>query len=282
MKMFMFVTMMVVLAIGVNGEDSSMPCPFTRELSVSEATSGSDVFILQNLLLRVVGFLPTTGNFDYNTEEAVIKFQKANKLTPSGTFDWSTATALLQLALEDKYRDDGTIPPGYKYKVHIPVYRNRSIETIATLYDANMKSLHSFTVRAHGQNNEQGDPLNQFCNNGSTPTGLSTFDLNSPEPDPKPYGPYPINRAVQGIKGNAAIVISDIRDGILMHTGEWPNWTDSQPMPNSEGCIHGHPTDIEIVWHILVSLGVEVRQNTYGKLPYPYVPQGILSVEQLD
>lgn len=25
-------------------------------------------------------------------------------------------------------------------------------------------------------------------------------------------------------------LISNIRDGILMHTGEWPNWTPSDPM----------------------------------------------------
>jgi hypothetical protein len=54
--------------------------------------------------------------------------------------------------------------------------------------------------------------------------GLMTFDLNSPENDPVDFGPYPVNRAVQGLKGNAFIVISNIRDGILLHTGEWPNW----------------------------------------------------------
>jgi hypothetical protein len=41
----------------------------------------------------------------------------------------------------------------------------------------------------------------QFSGDGSTPTGLSTLDLNSPEPDPVSYGPYPINRFVQGLKG---------------------------------------------------------------------------------
>lgn len=28
-----------------------------------------------------------------------------------------------------------------------------------------------------------------------------TFDLNSPENDPTDYGPYPVNRAVMGLKG---------------------------------------------------------------------------------
>ena len=79
-----------------------------------------------------------------------------------------------------------------------------------------------------------------------------------------------------------------------MHTGEWDNWNTSMPMPNSHGCVHGHPgilplklqvilvEDIKLVWKILVSLGVEIRPNTDGKLPYPYQPQGILSIEQLD
>lgn len=42
------------------------------------------------------------------------------------------------------------------------------------------------------------------------------------------------------------------------------------------------PASIESVWNILVGkLGVEVRPNTDGALPYPYRPQGLLSVEQL-
>lgn len=28
-----------------------------------------------------------------------------------------------------------------------------------------------------------------------------SFDLNSPEDDPKSFGPYPVNRAVQGLRG---------------------------------------------------------------------------------
>jgi len=77
-------------------------------------------------------------------------------------------------------------------------------------------------------------------------------------------------------------VISDIRDGILMHTGEWPNWNETMAMPNSHGCVHGHPEDIDAVWQLLVSMGVEIRKNPFGQQPYPYIPQGILSIEQLD
>jgi len=33
---------------------------------------------------------------------------------------------------------------------------------------------------------------------------------------------------------------------------------------------------------ILEELGVIIRPNTLGKLPYPYKPQGLLSVEEID
>ena len=139
----------------------------------------------------------------------------------------------------------------------------------------------------HGSNawpsfNSSGPGLNQFAPDGDTPTGLMSFDLNSPEPIPKLYGPYPINRAVLGLKGNAQWSLPHIRNGILMHTGEWhqyAGWNPPQPMPNSAGCIHAWPTSIEDVWHALVAEGVQVRKNPFGVLPYPYKPQGLLSVE---
>jgi hypothetical protein len=53
-------------------------------------------------------------------------------------------------------------------------------------------------------------------------------------------------------------------------------------MPNSEGCIHSWPQNIYNVWQLLLSLGVQVRNNTNGALPYPYKPQGLLSVELVD
>ena len=68
--------------------------------------------------------------------------------------------------------------------------------------------------------------------------------------------------------------------------GEWPNWNInrnySAPMVNSLGCIHGHPPDILAVWKHLVALGIKMRPNTNGKLPYPYKAQGIISIEQID
>jgi hypothetical protein len=289
----------LVLAIfvaGALGIDFPVP-PFNRLLKLQDPPlTGSDVVIMQNFLLRsrFVKTFPMTGIFDAATENSLKAFQagSVNTTVTPGVFDALTASELLRLHWRDGYKDDRTILPGYKYKVHVPVHANRSIEVIATLYDSQMKMLRNFTVRAHGQNDAKGNALNEFTGSGNTPTGLMSFDLNSPEDDPKSFGPYPVNRAVEGLKGNAAIfwnntktsghLISDIRDGILMHTGEWDGWDPSKPMPNSHGCIHGHPEDIKSVWQILVKLGVVVNKNTDGKLPYPYVPQGLLSVELID
>jgi len=272
--------LVVVLALA----NAQMPCPFYRELSVQDPVlSGSDIYILQNLLRRAMSTVPITGNYDSKTQAAVALFQKMNNLDATGSFDQDTASSLLEQHLADGYKDNGLVPNGVMYKVYVPVYSNRSIETTATLFAGNGTILLNFTARTQGQvNNVTGIPLNELCNSGSTPTGLMTFDLNSPEPDPISYGPYPVNRAVQGLEGNAAMVISYIRDGILLHTGEWANWNPSMPMPNSHGCIHAHPTDIKDIWDLLVSMGVEVRNNTFGKLPYPYPTQGILSIEQID
>jgi len=38
-----------------------------------------------------------------------------------------------------------------------------------------------------------------FSSDGNTPTGLMEFDLNTPEPEPKLFGPYNVNRAVRGM-----------------------------------------------------------------------------------
>jgi len=247
--------------------------------------NGDDVFILQNVIVRssyVTNGLNASRSFDQATKVAVQLYQAGNGVKTDGIFGPDTAKLLLQQHLNDGYRDNGTVPPGWKYKVYVPVHRNRSIETTGTLFDANGKVLYRFLTHTHGQNDAQGNALNDLAGDGSTPTGLSTFDLNSPEPDPVDFGPYPVNRAVMGLEGNAGIVISNIRDGILMHTGEWPDWNPSMEMPNSHGCIHTHPTDCNQIWQILVGLGVQIRNNTFGKLPYPYAPQGLLSLEQID
>lgn len=50
---------------------------------------------------------------------------------------------------------------------------------------------------------------------------------------------------------------------------------------DSDGCIHVHPDDLKTIDQILKKLGVIERQNTFGKLPYPYKPQGLLSIEEI-
>jgi hypothetical protein len=124
--------------------------------------------------------------------------------------------------------------------------------------------------------------LNSWSHSGATPTGLTAIDLNSPEDVPRLYGPYPVTRFVQGLQGNARVTIPHQRDGILIHTGAWSNyssWRPGQPMPNSAGCVHTYPSKVEAIWRLLVAkCGVEVRNNTNGKLPYPYTPQGLASV----
>jgi len=262
--------------------------PFYRTLSLQNPPlNGDDVTIAQSLLARspFVKNVTVSGIFTANTLQAVGSFQKGNNLTVSGALDMPSSNLLLQLHIRDGYKDPkpSYVPPGVLYKVYIPVYANRSIETTATLYNNLGQSLWTFTVRTQGQaDNNTGLDMNELADSGSTPTGLSTFDLNSPENDPIDYGPYPVNREVTGLAGNAAIVISNIRDGILMHTGEWSGWQPPMPMPRSHGCVHGWPMDIERVWQILIANGVQVRNNTFGHLPYPYTPQGLISIEQID
>jgi len=225
--------------------------------------------------------LEVTGYYDTPTSQAVSAFQTGNKLTPSGNIDVDTSNLLLQLHTYDGYKDNGSIPEGALYKIHIQVSANRSEETEAYLYNNKSELLLTFRVRLHGET-----PRNQFCTDGDTPTGLSWIDLNSPEPDPTDFGPYPINRVVKGLEGNAALLLSDvpntIRSGILLHTGEWTNWNPPDLMPNSDGCIHTWPEYCNDVWQILVKLGVKLETNPFGQLPYPYTPQGIISIEQVD
>jgi len=186
---------------------------------------------------------------------------------------------------------------GYLYKFHVPVHQNRSIETFATLYDANNNILLSFKTRQHGIRSDgtsqpwpdfgDGDyGLNQFSSSGNTVTGLAEIDLNSPEPNPDVYGPWPINRVVRGLDGNALLLLPNIRDGILIHTGNWSTstkaWTPEDPMPDSSGCIHAHPSDVQQIYEILVKIGVKVNPNTYSGKNYPYKPQGICVIELID
>lgn len=186
---------------------------------------------------------------------------------------------------------------GYMYKVHLGVYNNRSIETVATLFDKNNVVLHQFKLRAHGYRSDGTSApwpdfgvndfgLNQFTTNGNTVTGVAEIDFNSAEPNPQVYGPYPINRWVRGLQGNALLLLPNIRDSILIHTGNWSTpshpWTEAQDMPDSSGCMHGHPSDIDTVAKLLQGLGVVPNPCCFGGKNYPYKPQGVGVVELMD
>ena len=209
--------------------------------------SGNDIIIAQNLLNRngaVSPLLVTDGTFGDNSARAVKQFQVAANLKGSGVLDDITAQKLLDLHSADGVKDTGFTAgsKGYLYKLYLPVHNNRSIETTATLFDKDNTELLRFTARAHGHRNDgssaawpdfgNGDfGLNQFTSNGMTVTGIIEIDLNSPEPSPDLYGPWPVNRFVRGLEGNALFLLPNIRDGILLHTGNWS--TSTQPWDNT-------------------------------------------------
>ena len=85
------------------------------------------------------------------------------------------------------------------------------------------------------------------------------------------------------------VVLPNIRDGILLHTGDWTHastgehWTPDEDMPNSAGCIHAHPADVELIYKTLVEqLGVQVRDNPFSGKNYPYTPQGVGFIQLVD
>jgi hypothetical protein len=152
-------------------------------------------------------------------ETATMEFQSAHDLKATGVMDDETASLLLSIHSDDGVKDSGftAASMGYLYKVFIPVYTNRSIESSATLYDAYNNILMTFPARTHGHidttyTGDYGDVgLNQFTSNGNTITGLVEIDLNSPEPSL--YGPWPVNRIVRGLEGNSKFMLPYIRDG---------------------------------------------------------------------
>lgn len=277
-----------------------MPLPWSRELYLTTPEmTGNDVIIAQNLLIRdaAVKTFKADGVFGDETDAATRAFQTAHELPSTGRVDEATAELLLELHSADGVKDTGftAASRGYLYKVFIPVYANRSIETAASLYDAENKLIMTFPVRTHGHRDDgssaewpdfgNGDfGLNQFTSNGATTTGLVEMDLNSPEPDPELYGPWPVNRVVRGLEGNAAFLLPYIRDGQLIHTGNWTSggWDNTKTMPNSAGCIHSHPEYVERIYKELVKRGVVVNPNTFSGKNYPYKPQGIAVFEQQD
>ena len=212
-----FVAFVVALSVFAD-----MPAPFYRELYLADPVlTGNDITILQTLLNRekaVGGVLTVNGKFDVETEAASKAFQDANSLKSTGVIDSSSASLLLTLYEADGYKDSGftAASMGYLYKFHIPVHTNRSIETYATLYDKDNNKLLTFRARTHGYRDDDTSPVwpdfgtgdvgvNQFVDDGNTVTGLIEMDLNTPEPNPTVYGPWPVNRFVRGLDGNAAV-----------------------------------------------------------------------------
>jgi len=297
--MVLFFALLVVTVAAA--QSTTMPLPWSRELIVlNPPLQGKDVEITQYLLLRDPSTAKTlqSGVYDAGTASAVQDFQKAHDLSPTGVVDSRTAQLLLDLCSADGVKDSGFTAEslGFKYKLHIPVHVNRSIETKATLFDSRNNVMHVFTIRAHGhRDNDQGTEdwpdfgngdigLTQFAGNGDTTTGIIEIDLNTPEPSAALYGPWPINRFVRGLSGNAKFLLPNYRDGQLLHTGDWSTpekpWDTSMPMPNSEGCLHAHPEDVERVFKILTEkLGVVANPNPFSGKNYPYPPQGIAVVE---
>ena len=262
-----------------------------------------DVPIYNNNILITLLYTATTNETKY-TGIDVSTFQKANNLDTTGVFEETTANLLLQLHSADGYKDNGftAASMGYLYKIHVPVHENRSIETIGTLFDAYNNVLLNFPVRNHGHREDcsndaciwpdfgDGDyGLNQFTTNGNSVTGLIEVDLNSGEEPTDLYGPWPVNRYVRGLEGNAQLLLPNIRDGILLHTGNWTTddhgtWDPrTMNMPNSAGCHHSHPIYVETIYKILtVELCVVVNDNPFSGKNYPYKPQGIAVVELID
>eukprot|EP00771_Trimastix_marina_P002788 gnl/Trimastix_PCT/3948.p1 GENE.gnl/Trimastix_PCT/3948~~gnl/Trimastix_PCT/3948.p1 ORF type:complete len:297 (-),score=38.28 gnl/Trimastix_PCT/3948:14-904(-) len=290
---FLCILALFVFTLSHESRDA-MPCPFRRILyyypQASRLQHGNDVIILQNLLSRssACAHVPQTGMYDRATQDAVRAFQRYHRVgAADGVFEEATAHCLLRHHMRDGYRDPS--PEGevlmapYLYKIHIPLQQDRNIEANATLYDRWGRPRHTFPARCHGSNRGTHGTAgrNQLCNSGNTPTGRMRIDLNSPEGDPLHYGPYPINRVVDGLAGNAQFLLPHIRNGILLHTGQWPHWHAPLPMPNSLGCIHAYPEDIRTIWRVLTrDLGVVVHNNTFGHMPYPYPTQGILTIQE--
>ena len=112
--------------------------------------------------------------------------------------------------------------------------------------------------------------VDRFSSGGMTPTGLIEIDPNSPEGNASLYGPFPITRFVSGLQGNAAFLLPQYRNGILIHTGEWGNFSNWKPpdaMPDSAGCVHTYSNDVARIWHEAVQLGAIVRNNTTAAPP---------------
>ena len=91
---------------------------------------------------------------------------------------------------------------------------------------------------------------------------------------------------VLGLRGNAKLLLgsarSQVRRGILLHTGTMA-WLEAVAENAQQRRMHAaHPNAIKSVWKTLVGMGVAVRNNTGGVLPYKPKPQGLCVVYNVD
>eukprot|EP01084_Bolivina_argentea_P312658 541313_1 len=291
-------------------EMAEMPLPFIRELKViNPVMQGYDVLIATTLMSRCPCWpsnIKPSLEYTSAVASAVAKFQTDVSVASNGIFGANTANETLFLYSYDGYVDDKVKASDYDalYKIFIPVHNDsaRDIELMGQLLDADNQLLFTFKTRTHGSNNPPTNAwpkynnsvgLNEFTSNGNTPTGLSYLDLNSPEPAEyaKNFGIYPVHRVVKGIvyrnrTTNMGLLLqpdtTNIRSGILLHTGQWPDWNEGDQMPNSDGCIHISPQALQTINDIVTKqLGVVVNNNTFSGKDYPYKPQGIISIQQI-
>lgn len=196
-KFILFLFFLVYKADGYSEE--TMPMPFTRELMLSTPEiTGNDVLIMCTLLSRDTYVQETSSGlacdnlFDQRDYEDVETFQKSQNLEVSGTLCSITAQRLLDLHSADGYKDSGfsAASMGYLYKLHIPVHKNRTIETTGTLFDAKNNILFTFPIRNHGHREDcsnnacawpdfgNGDyGLNEFTTNGNSVTGYNSVSV---------------------------------------------------------------------------------------------------------
>lgn len=150
--------------------------------AVKAFQAGNNMYVaLPDLLIRrVVKWSPFADPLLCLAREYRVRLPTARLRSATGIFDVPTANLLLALHSYDGYKDDGTILPGFLYKVYVPVSQNRSVEPLASLYDSSLNLLMQFRVRLHGQDDANGNALNQFSSSGSTPTGCALSAVCQP------------------------------------------------------------------------------------------------------
>ena len=192
----------ILCGLAASATAAIFPAPFWRTLRVtSPALAGRDVTILQGLLQRAPSKCRLScdrrGGCSGVYDEATAASLACTTGTSGGSFDADAARFVLKTLSSDGWHDDGSpaSKSGHLYKLVIPVHRNRSVETIATLHDANHTELFRFRVRAHGHDvDAAGQPLaprpwpdlsDQGCADAGSRqgcVGLNSFSTNGATP----------------------------------------------------------------------------------------------------